>query len=125
MTPVLLVEIVSALVALVALIYLVVHLVRTRAGRRGERSGGTAHVRVSVVLCVAAVVHGVAAMAYGSGAHPAAYALGWAAVAAFLASGACMLAPVRPRLARPLAWHVALFVIGLVLVVAHAIAGRL
>ena len=125
MTPVLLVEIVSALVALVALVYLVAHLVRTRGGRRGEKPGGPAHVRASVALCAAAAVHGVAATLYGSGASPAAYALGWAGLAAFLASGVCMLGPVRGRLRRPLAWHVGLFVAGVALVAAHAVAGRL
>lgn len=122
MTPALLVEIVSALVALV---YLVVHLVRTRGGKRGEKPGGPAHVRASVALCAAATVHGAAATLYGSGASPAAYALGWAGLAAFLASGACMLGPVRGRLGRPLAWHVGLFVAGVALVAAHAVAGRL
>lgn len=55
MTPVLLVEVVSALVALV---YLVVHLVRTRGGRRGEKPGGPAHVRASVALVAAHAVAG-------------------------------------------------------------------
>lgn len=125
MTPVLLVEIVSALAALAALAYLVVYLVRTRGGRRGERDGVPGHVRASTVLCVTSVVHGAAAMAYGSGASPSAYALGWAALAAFLASGACMLAPVRARLSRPVGWHVGLFLVGVALVAAHAVAGRL
>lgn len=125
MTPVLLVEIASALVALVALAYLVVYLVRTRGGQRGGRDGVHGHVRASAVLCVTSAVHGAAAMAYGSGASPSAYVLGWAALVAFLASGACMLAPVRARLSRPVGWHVGLFLVGVALVAAHAVAGRL
>lgn len=121
MTPVLIVEIVSALVALAALVYLVAFLVRTRGGSRrlGEKASAH-HVRASIVLCVAAAVHGAAAMVYASGAAPAAYALGWASLAAFVLSGACMAGPVRSRLRSPLAWHVGLFVAGAVLMVAHA-----
>lgn len=125
MTPVLLVEIASALVALAALVFLVAYLVRTQCGRRGEGGGVPGHVCASVALCVASATHGAAAMAYGSGASPAAYVLGWSALAAFLASGACMLAPVRARLPRPVAWHVGLFLVGVALVAAHAAAGRL
>lgn len=122
----LVVEIVSALVALGCAVALVAHLVRwARARRAGRSAGGAWHVPAALVLCGAAVVHGTAATLYASGAPAAAYALGWAAVASFAASGAVMVPAARRALRNPVAAHVALFCLGIALVVVHAVAARL
>ena len=127
MTPVLLVEIVAACVAFVCLVVLaltcVVVLVRSKGSlRRAPRW----HVAVAGVMCAASAVHGAAAMLYGSGAPAAAYVLGWLAVAAFCASGACVSKPGRSRLGeKAVSCHVGFFVLGVLLVVVHAKAGRM
>lgn len=77
-----------------------------------------------VALC-AGGVHGVAASAYASGAHPLAYACGWASLAAFAACGASALPPVRAKAPGAVRWHVPLFVVGVALFVAHAVLGRM
>lgn len=125
-TVALLVEIISALAALGCLIALAAYLVHWLRVQRPQRgTEGAWHVKVSLVMCAAAAVHGAAAMAYASGATPAAYALGWAALAAFILSGLVMARPARVALKNPVALHAALFGIGAALVAAHAVAGRL
>lgn len=130
MTPVLIIEIVSALVASACLVALVVQLVQMARSRtnKPQDKGAVAryHSAVALTLCGASVVHGVAAMVYASGASVLAYAFGWLAVACFLASGVCVMPSVRRRLrAHALPGHIGLFVLGAALVVAHAVAGRL
>lgn len=118
------VEIVSALVALVCLISLIVSLVQSR--KRAGRNASSRHRVMGMVLCAAAAVHGVAAMVYASGALLATYLLGWVAVACFFASGISMVPAARKRLGSSArAWHVRLFVAGIVFVIAHIVAGRL
>lgn len=125
-TVVLIVEIISALAALGCLVALSVHLVRWLRFRRSPQDvAGAWHVKASLAMCAAATVHGVAAMAYASGAGMATYALGWAALATFILSGLVMARPARNALKNPVALHAALFGMGTALVVAHAVAGRL
>lgn len=122
----LLVEIISALVALVCLIMLCVQLVRwLNAGHPQRSEQGAWHTKAAIVLCGTAVVHGVAAIVYGSGAPAAAYGFGWAAVGVFALAGFTMARPVHATLKNPTGLHVAFFILGVALVVAHAIAGRL
>lgn len=78
-----------------------------------------------VALLVAGGVHGVAASAYASGAHPLAYACGWAPFAAFTACGASALPSVHAKAPRAVRWHVPLFVVGVALFAAHAVLGRM
>lgn len=78
-----------------------------------------------MALVAAVVVHGACATIYASGANPLAYAFGWAALALLVASGACMMPPLRSKLAHASTWHNGLFVAALALIVAHAVAGRL
>lgn len=130
MTPVLIIEIVSALVALACLVALVVQLIQLARSRPdgSQNKGAVArhHSAVALTLCGASVVHGVAAMVYASGASVLAYVFGWLAVVCFLASGACVIPPVRHRLRScALSVHIGLFVVGVVFVVVHAVAARL
>lgn len=98
MKPVLIIEIASALVALGALATLVIQAVRAKLKSGGDSVGlGRGHVAIGRVLLAASSVHGLAAMAYGSGARPEAYALGWASLALFALSGACQMPPKLPR----------------------------
>lgn len=96
MKPILVVEIVSALMGLACL----------------------------AALC-AGGAHGVAASAYASGAHPLACACGWASLAAFAACGVSALPSVRAKAPGAVRWHVPLFVVGVALFVAHAVLGRM
>lgn len=128
MKPLLIVEIVSALVALAALVWLVWYLACSKRRRAGKAACGASlstHVKVSMALCGAAVVHGISAVAYASGALTATYVLGAAGLACFVLSGMCMAGPVRGRLKNPARLHMGLFVGGLMLVVAHMVVGRL
>ncbi len=130
MTPVLIIEIVSALVALACLVALVVQLIQLAISRMAGRPQGKGvvarhHSAVALSLCGASVVHGVAAMVYASGASVLAYVFGWLAVACFLASGACVMPLVRRLRSCALSVHIGLFVVGVVLVVVHAVAARL
>lgn len=126
MKPVLIIEIASALVALGALATLVIQAVRAKLKSSGDSVGlGRGHVAIGRVLLAASSVHGLAAMAYGSGARPEAYALGWASLALFALSGACMHPSVKCRLNSPVTAHATLFAMGIVLFIMHAVAGRL
>ncbi len=120
MPIVLILEIASALVALIALCLLLVHLVRVKLLHAPRGASPDRHGLVAMVMCGAAAVHGACAVLYGSGAPFAAYACGWLALLAFLASGACMSAPVRSRFASATSCHILLFAIGSALVVVHA-----
>lgn len=126
MKPVLIIEIVSALVALGALATLVIQAVRAKLKSSGDSVGlDRGHIAIGRVLLAASAVHGLAAMAYGSGARPEAYALGWASLALFALSGACMHPSVKCRLNSPVTAHATLFAMGIVLFIMHAVAGRL
>lgn len=125
MKPVLIVEIVSALVALGALAALIIQAIRAKLKASGNPVRlGRGHVAIANVLLAASAVHGIAATAYGSGARAEAYALGWASLVMFALSGACMHPAVRSRLHSPVAAHAALFAMGIVLFIMHAIAAR-
>lgn len=125
MKPVLIIEIASALVALGALATLSIQAVRAKLKASGSPVRlGRGHVAIGSVLLAASAVHGLAAMAYGSGARLEAYALGWAALGLFALSGACMHPAVKRRLNSPVAAHATLFAMGIVLFIMHAIAGR-
>lgn len=130
MIPVLVLEIVSALVALVIVVIMLVKFVASK--RRGtsaipaqDSSPRSKHQRLSMVLIVAVLVHGVCAMVYASGANPLAYVLGWLALVALAASGICMAPPLRAKLPHAATAHSGLFICAIVLIVGHAIAGRL
>lgn len=131
MTPVLIIEIVSALVALACLVALVVQLIQLAISRMAGRPQGEGvvarhHSAVALTLCGASVVHGVAAMVYASGTSVLAYVFGWLAVVCFLASGACVMPLVRRCLrTRALPVHIGFFMTGAVFVVVHAVAARL
>lgn len=126
MKPVLIIEIVSALVALGALATLTIQAVRAKLKSGGDSVGlGRGHIAIGRVLLAASSVHGLAAMAYGSSARPEAYALGWASLALFALSGACMHPSVKCRLNSPVTAHATLFAMGIVLFIMHAVAGRL
>lgn len=122
MKPILLVEIITACVAFVCMVALAIMCVWMFLRRKGPlKNAPRWHAPVAAVMCVASAVHGMAAMAYASGANLAAYVIGWLAVAAFCASGACAMRAGRRRLgARAITWHVGLFVLALTLVIAHA-----
>lgn len=128
MKPVLVVEIVTALVASACLIALVVSWLAGLLRRGGDKSTKVPgwHAPAGIVLCAAAAIHGVAAMVYSSGAPAITYVLGWLAVCAFVASGASMAAPVRRSLGKTArGWHLGLMALGIALVVLHAVAGRM
>ena len=128
---VLIVEIVSALVALALVVAMVASWVRSAREKRAARSAPPSdksrarHRTLSMVLVAAVIVHGACATVYASGANPLAYVFGWAALALLVASGACMMPPLRSKLAHASTWHNGLFVAALALIVAHAVAGRL
>lgn len=130
MTATLIVEIASALISLACLSLLAADFVRfLRAdGQRPARTPatrGAGHMICGLVLLVSALVHGIAATAYGSGAPGAAYALGWLSLLAFAASGASVIPCVKRRLPQPRAWHIRLFCAGMMLFCAHVVAARL
>lgn len=85
-----------AVPARVALACLVALAVQSRGGRVAAW-----HVPRAIVMCCAASIHGIAAMLYVSGAPATTYALGWCAVAAFVASGIVMAPPARTVLETP------------------------
>lgn len=122
MKPVLLIEIVTACVAFVCMVALAIMCAWMLLRRKGTlKNAPRWHAPVAAVMCVASAVHGVAAMAYASGANLSAYVIGWLAVAAFCASGVCAMRAGRRRLgSKAIAWHVRLFVLAFVLVIAHA-----
>lgn len=126
MKPVLIAEIVSALIALVALIMLIVLLVQSKGGASPRSSWlQKHHVQLSLVLVAASLIHGICATVYASGANPAAYGFGWAALVMLVASGACMMKPLRAKLSSPTMAHVVCFGIAVVLFVAHVVTGKL
>lgn len=88
MTPILLVEIISALVGLVCLGALTVRFICVRLNRtQGSGAGrerARRHAAWGVGLVAAAAVHGVSATLHASGSHAGAYACGWAALACFV-----------------------------------------
>lgn len=121
MKPILVVEIVSALMGLACLVALCAGALRLRERARSVKK----HRMLGAALLVAGGVHGVAASAYASGAHPLAYACGWASLAAFAACGASAPPSVRAKAPGAVRWHVPLFVVGVALFVAHAVLGRM
>ena len=124
MIPVLIVEIMSAIVALVAAVVLFIQFIAPKLhGNSKRRPKG--HTVLPLILIIAAIVHGVAAMLYGSGAPAIAYVLGWIGLLCFAASGVSMLSSIRSKLKNACARHVVLFLLGIIFIVAHAIAGRM
>ena len=121
MKPILVVEIVSALIGLACLVALCAGALRLRERARSMKR----HRALGAALLVAGGVHGVAASAYAAGAHPLAYACGWASRAAFAACGASALPSVRAKAPGAVRWHVPLFVVGVALFVAYAVLGRM
>lgn len=119
--PILVVEIVSALMGPACLAALCAGALRFRARARSMKR----HRMRGVALLIAGGVHGVAASAYASGAHPLAYACGWASLAALAACGASALPSVHAKAPRAVRWHVPLFVVGVALFAAHAVLGRM
>lgn len=115
-------EIIFALIALIIMISMAISFIAKKA-RRGESGAKKSHVVFSAILVSAACIHGIAATIYASGAHGAAYALGWAAVALLCAAGATMAAPRTDR-PRPRALHIALFFASMACVIAHAVIAR-
>lgn len=130
MTATLVVEIISALIALACLSLLAADFVRflRAGGQRPARTpvtSGAGHTLCGLALLASALVHGIAATAYDSGAPGAVYALGWLSLLAFAASGASMIPCVKRQLPRPRVWHIRLFCTGMVLFCAHVVAARL
>lgn len=126
MKPVLVIEIVSAMVALGALVALLFQAVRAKlAANGGSVRLGRSHVAIASALLSASVIHGIAAMVYGSGARTEAYVLGWGSLVMFALSGACMHPAVARRMRSPVAAHVTLFAMAIALFLMHAVAGRL
>lgn len=148
MNPVLLVEIISALIALCCLTTLIGNWLWMKVRARGKsredeamsvrRNGWKkvhasekpqrrikSHRTLGIILIVSAVVHGTAASIYASGAPRAAYAAGWLALALIAAAGACALNPLRARLRNPARWHIGLFLAGTALFIAHAAAAHM
>ena len=134
----LVIEIIAAIVALVALIMMIVNLVQTtNARKRGERPEGGEkttkgsvnrqnHMKLALVLVIAGAIHGTAAMIYDSDAITATYVFGWIGLAFMVCSGIVVMPPVRKALGSNAAKvHRALFVVAVVFVLAHIIAGRL
>lgn len=124
MTPVLITEIVSALVACVAAVVLFVQFITSQLRKQNKRRP-KGHTALSLTLVIAAIIHGIAAMIYGSGAPATAYVLGWIGLVCFAISGLIMLMPMRQKLQNARAWHVVIFLLGIIFIVAHAIAGRM
>lgn len=119
MTPILLIEIVTALVAAACLVALCAGLLhRARRSPQGHRTVGMA-------LLLASAVHGAAATAYASGDHVLAYWFGWFSLAAFAACGACATSAIRTRWPGMARWHLPLFIVGTTLFLAHAVCGHM
>ena len=126
-------EIVSALVALGALIAMLVQLLRaTRARGRGEvypvgqGEKHAGHMRLGIVMVLAAAVHGVSAMVYDSGALAATYVFGWLAAVSLACSALAMAPVLRERLGEgAVAWHRGLFILAVAFLIVHIVAGRL
>lgn len=122
MVAVLIVEIVSALVAAGIALYLAIAFL-VGCVRTGKPGRPAHHVGLSLVLMATALLHGIAATVYASGAPAAAYMLGWAALVVLVAAGA--LAAVRRARGVPASSaHIALFFVAMALVAAHAIMAR-
>lgn len=127
MVVVLILEIASALVALAALIAMIVNMARAEKTQHARVDGkASGHMKVAMALVGAAVVHGVCAMVYDSGAIAATYAFGWLAAACAVACGLVMTPALRSRIgAGAPKLHRALFIACIVFVLAHIVAGRL
>lgn len=130
MSPVLIIEIVSALIAFGALLVLMAQTIRLDRGGKGGHAGRIDRLRrrhrsSGFVLLAAAAIHGAAATAYASGARPETYVIGWASLAMFALSDICMAPSIRSRLAHATGAHVACFTLGVLLFILHAVLGRL
>lgn len=126
MKPILITEIVSALISLAALAILVMQAIRAMPHPLAKAPlPGRGHTVIASVLCISATIHGIAAVTYGSGAPAGTYVLGWVSLAMFALSGACMHPRVKCHLHSPAAAHLALFAMGVALFVMHAVVGRL
>lgn len=124
MTPILLTEIISALIATSAIAVLFAQALRSRRASRNSRARLIRHRFAGCLLVGAGAVHGVAATVYSSGAHEATYVLGWLSLVLFSASGVSMLSTVRNHLPQAMRVHVICFALGMLCLAGHAIAGR-
>lgn len=129
MTPILLVEIISALVALVCLGALTIRFICVRLNRTQGSGTGRArtrrHAAWGVGLVAAAAVHGVSATLYASGAHAGAYACGWAALACFVLCAVSMTRFAHLNASESRRTHLGLFIAGVIFFAGHAVAARL
>lgn len=120
MTVILIIEILSALIACGALAVLVFRALRATSGDGIARN----HKVPGAALVIAGCAHGLAAMAYGSGARVEAYIAGWMSVALFSLSALCMLPAVRRKLRLATLAHTSIFVIGILFLIIHIVLGR-
>lgn len=129
MSPVLIVEIISALVAAACVIIMLARYLSSRFNRKQPgnacQTKQSMHIVLGIALLASCLVHGISATMYASGAPVLAYVFGWAALVCFVASAWSMLWQASLRLDNPYRLHIILFFAGLVFVVVHAIIGRL
>lgn len=129
MTPILLVEIISALVGLVCLGALTVRFICVRLNRtQGSGAGrerARRHAAWGVGLVAAAAVHGVSATLCASGAHAGAYACGWAALACFVLCAVSMTRFAHLNASKSRRAHLGLFIAGVIFFAGYVVAARL
>lgn len=129
MTPILLVEIISALVGLVCLGALTVRFICVRLNRtQGSGAGrerARRHAAWGVGLVAAAAAHGASATLYASGAHAGAYVCGWAALACFALCAVSMTRFAHLNASESRRAHLGLFIAGVIFFAGHAVAARL
>ena len=118
MTPILLVEIISALVGLVCLGALTVRFICVRLNR--TQGNGAGRERVA-----AAAVHGASATLYASGAHAGAHACGRAALACFVLCAVSMTRFAHLNASESRRAHLGLFIAGVIFFAGHVVAARL
>lgn len=129
MTPILLVEIISALVGLVCLGAITVRFICVRLNRtQGSGAGrerARRHAAWGVGLVAAAAVHGASATLYASGAHARAHACGWAALACFVLCAVSMTRFAHLNASESRRAHLGLFIAGVIFFAGHVVAARL
>ncbi len=129
MTPILLIEIISALVGLVCLgaltvRFICVRLTRTQGGGAG-RERARRHAAWGVGLVAAAAVHGASATLHASGAHAGAHACGWAALACFVLCAVSMTRFAHLNASESRRSHLGLFIASVIFFAGHVVAARL
>lgn len=130
MTPMLLVEIISALVGLVCLGALTVRFICVQLNRTQGSGAGRERTRRhaawgGVGLVAAAAVHGAGATLYASGAHAGAYACGWAALACLVLCAVSMTRFAHLNASKSRRAHLGLFIAGVIFFAGHVVAARL